>query len=373
MRRPVKLMKVVLPILLTAFILVGGTSFSNPVTHEDIMIKDKNYSNGKFQNYESTTVLKSGTYGNTIYKYLFGGSKERAPSLPLPVVSMNISAHEPASDGLRFFWLGHSGVLLELGGKRVLIDPVFSERASFSQWTGPKRFQPSPLQAQDVHSLYAVLISHDHYDHLDKATIIALAPKTESFHVPLGVGAIMERWGIPKTKIHEYAWWGEYNFKGMTFVATPARHFSGRGIFDRYRTLWCSWVVIQGGKKIFHSGDTGMTSQFHEIGAKYGPFDLAFIKIAAYDENWPDIHLTPEEAVAANQVLGGRTLVPIHWGVFDLALHSWHEPIERLVKSAQLNKMHILVPKMGELVDPDKYENDYWWRKFMNDGKNVSF
>ncbi len=332
------------------------------------MNKAKNHSNGVFANTEPTTVMKPGTYWNTMYRFLFKGSNESVPKQPLPVVSAKDALQGPASASARFVWLGHSSVLLELGGKRVLIDPVFSERASFFSWMGPKRFQPAPLRAQDLPALGAVLISHDHYDHLDKPTIVALAGKTASFHVPLGVGAVLKDWSIPDTKIVEYAWWDQHDVNGMTLVAVPARHFSGRGLFDRDKTLWWSWVVVSGTRRVYHSGDTGMTAQFKEIGEKYGPFDLAFIKIAAYNESWPDIHLNPEQAIAAANMLKGKALVPIHWGTFDLGLHSWYEPIERLVEAAEKEKTRIITPKMGELVDPENYESVFWWRAIMNKG-----
>jgi len=325
------------------------------------MKKAKNPSNGVFVNSEPTTVMKPGTYWNTFYQYLFHGSNERVPKRPLPVVSAKNSLQGAASASARFIWLGHSSVLLELGGKRLLIDPVLSERASFFSWMGPKRFQPAPLQARDLPAINAVLITHDHYDHLDKATIIALADRSASFHVPLGVGAILKDWGIPDNRIAEHAWWDEQMVSGMTVVAVPARHFSGRGLFDRDKTLWCSWVVMAGNGRVYHSGDTGMTAQFKEIGEKFGPFDLAFIKIAAFNENWPDVHLTPEQAVAAANMLGAKTVVPIHWGTFDLGLHSWHEPIERFVNAAEQAKARIVTPKIGELVDPENYENVSWW------------
>jgi L-ascorbate metabolism protein UlaG (beta-lactamase superfamily) len=363
-------LRIAAPLALLAALGLGcGWYLSNPTYSEDVMKRPANFINGKFTNTEPTTVMKTGANWDTIYQYLFKGHKDRTPPQPLPVVPMAGYAQQPASEGLRFVWLGHSSVLLELKGKRILFDPVFSERASFFPWAGPKRFQPAPILAKDLPHLDAVLITHDHYDHLDKATIKDIKDRTASFHVPLGIAALLESWGVPKTKIHEYAWWDEQEVDGMKIVATPARHFSGRGLFDRNRTLWCSWVVSRDRWKIYHCGDTGMTSQFKEIGGKYGPFDVAFIKIAAYNENWPDIHLNPEQAAEAGQDLGAKALVPIHWATFDLSLHSWYEPIERLVTATEQRNMRVITPKMGEFVDPERHENEYWWRAIASASK----
>jgi len=360
---------IVSPVLLTTVGLGCGWYVSNSVYSEDAMNKPSNFTNGRFTNAEPTTVMKPGSNLESIYQFLFKGHKDRTPSKSLPVVSMEGFSQQQAADGLRFIWLGHSSVLVELDRKRILIDPVFSDRASLFSWAGPKRFQPSPIQAKDLPKLDAVLISHDHYDHLDKPTIVDLTEKVASFHVPLGVATLLESWGIPKSKIYEYGWWDEHEVDGMTIVATPARHFSGRGLFDRNRTLWCSWVISRNGRNVFHSGDTGMTSRLKEIGEKYGPFDVAFIKMAAYNENWPDIHLNPEQAVEAYRDLDGKTLVPIHWGTFDLSLHSWYEPIERLIQAAEQNHARVITPRMGELVDPGRCENGYWWKEFVNAAK----
>ncbi len=340
-----------------------GWYLSSPVYSGNSMVQPRNVSNGRFENTEPTTVMKAGTNWDTMYQFLFKGHRDRTPTHPLPVASMQGYGAEPAAQGLRFVWLGHACVLMELEGKRILIDPAFSDRASFFSWAGPKRFQPAPIAVKELPPIDAVLISHDHYDHLDRPTITALAGKTAIFHVPLGIAAIMEKWGVPKEKIREYAWWDERVFDDVKIVAVPARHFSGRGLFDRNRTLWCSWVLLGKKMKVYHSGDTGMAGHFREIGNRYGPFDVAFVKMAAYHENWPDIHLNPEQAIEAGSDLGGKIIVPIHWATFDLSLHSWYEPIERFVTAAEKNNARIITPMMGELVDPAEHENRYWWRE----------
>jgi L-ascorbate metabolism protein UlaG (beta-lactamase superfamily) len=208
-------------------------------------------SNSKYYNAEPTSVIKPGDFWSSGYRFIFKRREERAPRQALPVVSMKSYDLEPASTDLRFAWLGHAGVLLEMGGKRLLIDPVFSERASMFQWAGPRRFQPSPVQAADLPALDAVLITHDHYDHLDKATILALAGRTADFHAPLGVAAILEGWGISRAKIDEYDWWKEKTVDGVTITAVPARHFSGRGLFNRFGTLWCGWSVNDSRYRIY--------------------------------------------------------------------------------------------------------------------------
>ena len=300
-----------------------------------------------------------------IKKYLRGGQEHREPSNPLPIVPLSkADFSNPPSEELRLAWLGHSSVLIEFEGKRYLIDPMFSQRASFVQWFGPKRFHPAPLNAENVPDLDAVIISHDHYDHLDKYTINELSNRTQKFYVPLGIGAILESWGIDTNKIVELDWWDEVKDGKIKLVSTPARHFSGRGLFNKNETLWSSWLFVGEKYRIYFSGDTGMFPEFSKIGELYGPFDVTFMKIGAYDETWPDIHITPEEAVQAHIQLNGRRLIPIHWGTFNLALHSWYEPVERLTSAAESANIDVSIPQAGEIVSLTVFEKDkYWWQQ----------
>jgi L-ascorbate metabolism protein UlaG (beta-lactamase superfamily) len=286
--------------------------------------------------------------------------------VPVTTVTPASFAKPPAS-GLRVTWFGHATALIEIDGHRVLIDPVWSQRASPSQRVGPKRFHPPPIALHTLPRLDAVVITHDHYDHLDMAavgTIVgSVTQERVPFIVPLGVGAHLERWGVPASRIVEHDWWDSTTVRGVTIAAGSARHFSGRGIRDGESTLWTSTSIIGPQHRVFHSGDTGPFDGIAENGRRYGPFDLTLIKIGAYAEQWPDIHMTPEEAVRAHTLVGGRVLLPIHWGTFNLAYHAWNEPAERVVAAAEGAGVQIVVPRVGQQVEPASLPPlDRWWR-----------
>ena len=259
-------------------------------------------------------------------------------------------------------WLGHASVMIHLENKNYLIDPVFSERSSMVQWAGPKRFHKVPKQIEAVEQFDAVIISHDHYDHLDYETIVSLAHKTKRFLVPLGVGSHLRYWGIEESKIVELDWWEEYNDGTTKIIATPARHFSGRGLTDKFKTFWSSWSIISESKKIFYSGDSGFFEGYKEIGEKLGPFDLNFMQVGAYNKLWSDIHMFPEEVADAHLLLNAKQLVPLHWATFDLALHSWDDPVERLVNSSKENDIDLIVPIVGKQITDSTQVKSYWWR-----------
>jgi L-ascorbate metabolism protein UlaG (beta-lactamase superfamily) len=280
-----------------------------------------------------------------------------------------LSGHDTAGTGdddheLHVTWFGHASSLVEIDGARVLIDPVWSERCSPSRLAGPHRLHRAPIELADLPSLDAVVISHDHYDHLDMATIQWLAAeRTAPFLVPLGVGAHLEKWGVPLDRIIELDWDEETTVGPIRFVATPAQHFSGRRIAKRNYTLWASWVIAGPTHKVFYSGDTGYFDGFARIGAEYGPFDATLVQIGAYDPSWPDIHMTPEEGVSTHLDVRGGLLIPVHWGTFVLAFHPWAEPVDRAWKESKARGVTLAVPRPGERVDvSDPPAVDGWWQ-----------
>jgi L-ascorbate metabolism protein UlaG (beta-lactamase superfamily) len=318
--------------------------------------RSPNYRDGAFRNPEATSLAASGGTWDMLERWL-GGHEQRTPPGPMPIVTLGRADFErqPAS-GLRATWLGHSTVLVEIDGARILFDPVWARRASPSSLVGPKRFHPPPLALDELPPLDAVIASHDHYDHLDRGVVRALARSAAQsrarFVVPLGVGAHLERWGVAPERITELDWSESTTVGPLTLTATPARHFSGRGLNDRNHTLWASWSVAGPRHRVFHSGDTGPFGGMAAIGAAHGPFDLTLIKIGAYGEGWPDIHLTPEQAVDAHAKVRGELLLPIHWGTFNLAFHAWDEPAERVVAAAGAHGARLVMPRPGESIEP---------------------
>ena len=326
----------------------------------------RNYKDGKFRNLlpGPSPFGRKGMW-RTAWEFACDRSAVREPTAPVPVVKRKRADFDRSpTSGLRVTWLGHSTVLIEIDGRRVLTDPVWSMRASPLNFGGPKRFFAPPLPLVELPRLDAVVISHDHYDHLDKRTIKALHPKVPLFLVPLKVGRILLGWGVPKAKIRELDWWQEANFKGLRFVCAPARHFSGRSLFDSRTTLWSSWAILGARHRAFFSGDGGMSPSFAKIGRRLGPFDVTLMEVGAYHPRWADIHSGPEQAVQAHLDLKGRAMVPIHWGTFNLALHAWTEPVERLLVAASSRGASISIPKPGESVVPGTAPPPRrWWPK----------
>jgi L-ascorbate metabolism protein UlaG (beta-lactamase superfamily) len=298
-----------------------------------------------------------------LFEFFFRGSRFRTPSAPVPYESRTAADYAaPPASGLRVTWLGHSTVLLEIDGRRILIDPVWAEHVGPVRVLAPKRFYPPPLALAALPPLDLVLLSHDHYDHLHRETIRALAARGERFAAPLGVGAHLARWGVPETRIVECDWWESIAVDDLTLTATPARHFSGRRAVDSDRTLWAGWAIAGARHRVLYSGDTAMHDDFAAIGARLGPFDLTMIEVGAYDALWADVHLGPEQAVRAHRLLGGGgAMLPVHWGLFDLALHGWTEPVERVLVAAAAEGVRVLTPRPGELAEPSTFASVRWW------------
>jgi L-ascorbate metabolism protein UlaG (beta-lactamase superfamily) len=300
--------------------------------------------------------------------FLCGGER-RVPTGPLPSVDpRDVWRRAPAS-GLRATWLGHSTLLIEIDGRRVLTDPVWGQRASPSRIAGPKRFAPVPVAIKQLPPLDAVIVSHDHYDHLDMASVHALAKATQApFVTSLGVGAHLEAFGVAPERIVELDWWENWRLPAseLELSAAPSQHFSGRGLKDRNSTAWSSFVVRSPRHAVFFSGDTGLTTEYAAIRERYGPFDLVMLEVGAFHPAWGDIHLGPDNALKAWQLLGARgTLLPVHWGTFSLAMHAWDQPAEALLRAAPALNVPLLMPRLGAGVEPahaDSVIADAWWR-----------
>lgn len=289
----------------------------------------------------------------------------RAPESPLPTDSPLSAWRRSASSGLRATWLGHSTVLVEIDGYRILTDPVWGHRASPFRMIGPRRFQPVPVRLSELPDLDLVVISHDHYDHLDYATIVRLARREVRFLTSLGVGAHLEAWGVPSERIIELDWWESFELPGgeLAVHATPSQHFSGRSLGRRNSTLWSSFVIQTAGHRVFFSGDTGLTTEYASIRERFGPMDLVMLEVGAFHPSWGDVHLGPENALHALALLGGGTLLPVHWGTFALAMHDWDEPAEQLLALAPQHGATLLMPRIGEAVEPAQGpRSSAWWR-----------
>ena len=364
-------------ILLTSLVTLGigffaffrlSTQFGGTATPIN-KVREKmpnHYNDGRFINLQTTDMRLSDASSFSTMKEFFFGGNDRVPAAQLPI--NKVSALDLASnqdDEMRITWLGHSSVLIQIDGTSILTDPMFGKRASPLPFGGPARFSSQlPLSPDDVPHLDAIVISHDHYDHLDYKSIRQLHERTDHFFVPLGVSAHLKRWGVDPQKIIELDWWeGAKLGERVELTAAPARHFSGRGLNDRNKTLWASWIIKGANERIYFSGDSGYGDHFKEIGDKYGPFDLAFLECGAYNEAWALVHLMPEQTAQAFQDLNAKILLPIHWAQFNLSLHPWREPIERLSKAMDETGGALTTPQIGEkFVLGGSSPNTAWWK-----------
>lgn len=304
-----------------------------------------------------------------LLKKFFFERGEKYPPQKLPQQSIVPSELFKEDKGIKTVWLGHSSLFMNVDGVSILTDPVFEKKISI---VGPWRFNSElPLDIAAIDHIDLVIISHNHYDHLNKFTVKFLKGRVGTFLVPFGVGGLLRRWGVPEQKIVELEWWQSYSFtNNLVVTATPSQHFSGRGVLDRNSSLWASWVIQSSDNAIFFSGDSGYFDGFTEIGRKYGPFDVTFLECGAYNENWSQVHMFPEETVQAFLDLQGKILQPIHWATYNLSLHPWYEPIERLVRESNKHEITLTTPLMGDIIDYQNFQaTNYWWRPFIT--KNI--
>jgi L-ascorbate metabolism protein UlaG (beta-lactamase superfamily) len=316
------------------------------------------WKNGKFANPLEQT---QGSRLSLLKEILFGNPNPRKPTETIPFQSRRRADfdHPPA---LRTTWLGHSTLIVEMEGQRVLIDPVWGQRVSPISFAGPERWYPPPLPLEELPDLNAILISHDHYDHLDYPTVIKLSQRKLQWIVPLGLGSLLQSWGVPAACVHELDWWESFDLSGIKVTATPARHFSGRGALDQNKTLWCGFAVTGSRHRVYYSGDTALFDEFIRIGERLGPFDLTMIEVGAYDRHWTDVHLGPEQALRVHQMVRGKILLPVHWGLFSLGFHGWTEPIERVLAAAAKLGVTVAVPRPGESIQPSQVPPvQRWW------------
>jgi len=319
---------------------------------------------GKFKNTAQDFINDDADILALIGRYINEKRIDTEPTKPIPV--NQLTSEQILTLGIErdsVVRLGHSSILLNMAGQHWLIDPVFSERASPFSFAGPKRFHQPPIDLANLPAIDGVIISHDHYDHLDKTTIKHLAQTVKHFVVPLGVERHLMNWGVDENTIHPLDWWQNINLGEIKITATPTQHFSGRGLFDKNKTLWASYAIKSTTSNIYFSGDSGYFDGFKVIGERLGPFDLTLVETGAYDKDWATIHMTPEQSLQAHIDLKGKHLLPIHNGTFDLAFHPWYEPLERITALANEANVSLITPVMGQVVDTDKPNGTtLWWR-----------
>ncbi len=320
--------------------------------------RTSNFKKGKFVSYEEMSLFTSEKGKNN-----FLSNKSVKPKEDLPIVYPTF-LESPKEEDLTVTWLGHSTIFIQMQGMNILIDPVFSDITSPVSFIGPKRYSDIPIKIDELPEIDIVLITHDHYDHLDYQTIKKIDKKVKRYIVPLGIENHLERWKVSSSKITNMAWNEEINVHGLTIGCMPAKHYSGRKIIDSGNTLWASWVLKNDNYQIYDSGDSGYGSHFEDIYKKYGAFDLVLMDSGQYDQAWANVHMNPEESVTSSKVLHAKVAMPIHWGSFVLANHPWDDPVESFTTYAEKKNLEVITPKIGETVQWNHYENyqEKWWK-----------
>ena len=359
---------IILLIVLIGVIFINTSpQFGGKHTKEDIKRYQESghYEEGKFINLSPTNLDMSFKNIVAILKDQMKGNPNKKPNFKFPQQAVDSLDLEQTKAEDKLIWFGHSSFLLQLDNKNILIDPMLGNSPSPHPWLGTSRYNETlPIAIEKLPKIDFVLISHDHYDHLDYGSIQQLKDKVSKFFVPLGVAAHLKSWEVNNDKIEEVNWWDETTFGNIELAFTPSRHFSGRGIMDNSSTMWGSWVIKGKNKNIYFSGDSGYGEHFKEIGEKYGPFDFAMLECGQYDTKWADIHMMPEETAKAAVDVNTKIMMPIHWGAFTLAMHDWNDPVIRVTKKAKELNMPILIPEIGQEITLEKItlNSEEWWK-----------
>ena len=328
--------------------------------------KSGHYQDGQFVNLLPTRQLTGGSTMGVMWNFFFHKAPDAAPPGPLPQQPLDsLAIVRKTPEMVRVTWFGHSASLLEIAGQNILLDPMLSVKMGPVSWATPKRYNPAlAIDPAKLPYIAAVLISHDHYDHLDYETITKIKDKVGQFYVPLGIGPHLRAWGVPRNRITEMNWGDSAQLPNIMLRCTPSRHFSGRGLTNHNSTLWCSWVVQGASKRVFYTGDGGYGPHFAAIGRQYGPFDLAVVECGQYNEGWADIHMKPEQSVQAARDVRAAVMLPVHWGAFTESLHPWNEPVTRATAEAARLGQLITTPHLGEPVTLGaKLPQERWWEK----------
>ena len=357
---------IIFSFLIFIFLNFSPVFGASPDKNSKIIIENsKNFIGGKFLNlksdYKNTSSFSDSSVKNTTLMSLLSPPKDKNPIVPLPTIQFQ---GDTLTEG-KFVWLGHSTLLMNIEGLIVMTDPVFNRASPVPIFGKPFAYE-QPINIGDLPKVDVVIISHDHYDHLDAKAIKDLSQSVDRFLVPLGVKAHLERWGVDANRINELDWHDSEDYKNIKFTLTPAQHFSGRGLTNRNSTLWGSWIVSSERIRAYFSGDGGYSETFKELGERYGPFDIAFIENGAYNTDWSQVHMFPHETVQANIDLKSNVLFPIHWSKFDLAFHPWDEPIIRITKEAEKRNINIATPMIGEVFDLTNLPKNPWWEALRN-------
>ena len=360
-------------IVIVAFIAIVGVIFmyTSPQFGGKVSEKDKelfaqtgHYSDGKFTNKEPLAFEVNCHSVDVMLDEAINPVPDLGPKTDIKVLKISEQDILNYSDTLiSVVWFGHSTFLLKISGKLILADPVFSQTATPHPWLGRKRYNSEmPISIENLPPIDMVVISHDHYDHLDYSSIVKLRDKVKKFVVPLGIGSHLRAWKVNEDKIHELDWWQEYEIDGLRVAHTPSRHMSGRGFSDEGATLWGGWVFIANNQKAYYTGDGGYGQHFKEIGEKYGPFDIGIMECGQYNKLWKFMHMSPEQSVQAAIDVRAHLIMPVHWGAFTMASHGWKDPIERVTKEAEKLNRSITTPQIGEaFYVKDGFPTSDWW------------